>query len=70
MRQAAIPVRAVDTTAARDTYTGFFLSGVLGGRSVTWAMEYASTAAAIAVTRLGAAPSIPLREEVLAGMGR
>ena len=36
---------------------------------VEWAMEYASAAAAIAVTRPGAAPSIPSREEVLAEMG-
>lgn len=65
IRQAAVPVRAVDTTAAGDTYTGFFLAGVFGGQSVEWAMRFASTAAAIAVTRPGAAPSIPSREEVL-----
>ena len=65
-RQAAVPVRAVDTTAAGDTYTGFFLAGALEGRGVEWAMEFAAAAAAIAVTRPGAAPSIPSREEVLA----
>ena len=69
VRQAAVPVRAVDTTAAGDTYTGFFLAGVLSGRSVEWSMKYASSAAAIAVTRPGAAPSIPSRAEVLAEMG-
>lgn len=69
IRQAAVPVRPVDTTAAGDAYTGFFLAGALGGRGVEWAMEYASAAAAIAVTRPGAAPSIPSREEVLAEMG-
>lgn len=68
LRQAAVSVRAVDTTAAEDTYTGFFLAGVLGGRKAEWAMRYAATAAAIAVTRPGAAPSIPFREEVLAEM--
>lgn len=68
LRQAAVSVRAVDTTAAGDTYTGFFLAGVLGGREAEWAMRYAATAAAIAVTRPGAAPSIPFREEVLAEM--
>ena len=68
LRQAAVSVRAVDTTAAGDTYTGFFLAGVLGGRKAEWAMRYAATAAAIAVTRPGAAPSIPFREEVLAEM--
>lgn len=69
IRQAAVPVRPVDTTAAGDAYTGFFLAGALGGRGMEWAMEYASAAAAIAVTRPGAAPSIPSREEVLAEMG-
>lgn len=69
VKQAAVPVRAVDTTAAGDTYTGFFLAGVLSGRSVEWSMKYASAAAAIAVTRPGAAPSIPSRAEVLAAMG-
>lgn len=68
VRQAAVPVRAVDTTAAGDTYTGFFLAGVLSGQSVEWSMKYASAAAAIAVTRPGAAPSIPSREEVLLSM--
>lgn len=68
VRQAAVSVRAVDTTAAGDTYTGFFLAGVFGGQSVEWAMKFASAAAAIAVTRPGAAPSIPSREEVLAEM--
>ena len=65
-RQAAVPVRAVDTTAAGDTYTGFFLAGALEGWGVEWAMEFAAAAAAIAVTRPGAAPSIPSREAVLA----
>ena len=65
-RQAAVPVRPVDTTAAGDTYTGFFLAGALEGWGVEWAMEFAAAAAAIAVTRPGAAPSIPSREEVLA----
>jgi len=68
LRREAVRVQAVDTTAAGDTYTGYFLAGLLGGRDPGWAMEYASTASAIAVTRHGAAPSIPVREEVLARM--
>ncbi|MCR4818790.1 MAG: ribokinase [Fretibacterium sp.] len=68
LRQSAVPVQVMDTTAAGDTYTGFFLSGVLGGHGPAWAMKYASVAAAIAVTRPGAAPSIPDREEVLSRM--
>ena len=68
VRQKALAVQAVDTTAAGDTYTGFFLAGIFGGQSVEQAMEYASVASAIAVARPGAAPSIPTRNEVLAMM--
>ena len=68
LRQSAVSVQPVDTTAAGDTYTGFFLSGIFSGRDAGWAMKYASVAAAIAVTRPGAAPSIPSREEVLSKM--
>ena len=65
---AAIPAEAVDTTAAGDTYAGFFLGGVLTGLDVPEAMRLASTAAAIAITRPGASPSIPTRAEVLQKM--
>lgn len=70
IRQEAFPVRAEDTTAAGDTYTGFFLAGIFGGQNPERAMAYASAAAAIAVTRPGAAPSIPRRDEVLTWMER
>lgn len=63
--QDAFRVKAVDTTAAGDTFTGFFLSGIISGRSVKEALQLASRAAAIAVSRPGAAPSIPTMEEVL-----
>lgn len=69
LRAEALSVEPVDTTAAGDTYTGFFLAGVLSGRDTHWAMRYASVAAGIAVTRPGAAPSIPTKGEVLARMG-
>ncbi|MBE6909990.1 MAG: ribokinase [Ruminococcaceae bacterium] len=66
IRCPAERVTAVDTTAAGDTYTGFFLAGILNGFDAARAMRFASAAAAIAVTRPGAAPSIPTRDEVLA----
>lgn len=66
--QEAMRVNAVDTTAAGDTFTGFFLSGIFEGKTPQWAMRFAANASAIAVTRHGAAPSIPSREEVLAKM--
>lgn len=65
IRQNAVTVQAIDTTAAGDTFTGFLLAGFLTNGDPKWAMKYASAASAIAVTRLGAAPSIPMRDEVL-----
>ena len=64
VRQPAFPVKAVDTTAAGDTYTGYFVAGLLMGLSLQDCMRRASMASAISVTRHGAAPSIPEREEV------
>lgn len=63
--QPAYPVRAVDTTAAGDTFSGYFLAGILSGRSEKEAMDLAAKAAAIAVTRQGAASSIPTLAEVI-----
>ncbi len=65
IRQRAVPVQAVDTTAAGDTFTGFFLAGLLEGQGTAQAMRFAAAAAAIAVTQSGAAPSIPTRKKVL-----
>lgn len=62
--QPAFPVKAVDTTAAGDTFAGYFLQSVAEGRSIKQAMETAAKAAAICVTRAGASSSIPRREEV------
>lgn len=64
LRQDSYPVTAVDTTAAGDTFTGFFLGGILQGYPLQEAMDRASKASAIAVTRKGAAPSIPSIQEV------
>lgn len=62
--QAAFRVTVADTTAAGDTFTGFFIGGLLEGKPVQKAMEQASAAAAIACSRPGAAPSIPTPDEV------
>lgn len=68
VRQAAFSVKAVDTTAAGDTYTGYFIGGLMEGLPLEECMRRASMAAAISVTRQGAAPSIPTREEVEAAL--
>lgn len=62
--QEIFKVKAVDTTAAGDTFTGYFVGGILNGKSPEEAMRAAAKASAIAVTRPGAAPSIPTKEEV------
>lgn len=63
---SAYPVETVDTTAAGDTFCGFFLSGLCRGRSAAQCLEEASAASALAVSRPGAAPSIPDYQETLA----
>ena len=65
LHQAIYKVKAVDTTAAGDTYTGYFIGSLMKGETVEKALEYASKASAISVTRHGAGPSIPTMEEVL-----
>ncbi len=57
-------VNVVDTTAAGDTFTGYFLYGMLNGYSVGDALRLATTASAICVGRDGAAASVPLKAEV------
>ena len=62
--QPAFKIKAVDTTAAGDTFTGFFLSGLLHGKNIPASLELASKASAITCSRAGAAVSIPTMEEV------
>ena len=62
--QNAFPVRAVDTTAAGDTFTGYFIAGFTEGMEIPEILRMSAKAASIAVTREGAVPSIPLRSEV------
>ena len=63
--RSANKVNAVDTTAAGDTFTGFFLSEILCHGDAVKALEIATTAAGIAVSRKGAEPSIPMMREVI-----
>ena len=63
-RQGIYKVKAVDTTAAGDTFTGYFIAGLVSGMDVRECLIVASRAAAIAVTRPGAAASIPTKQEV------
>ncbi|MEK4442238.1 MULTISPECIES: ribokinase [Niallia] len=65
-RQAAFKVDAVDTTAAGDTFLGYFLSQISQQEEIKSALQMAAKAAAIAVTRKGASSSIPSSQEVMA----
>lgn len=60
-----VPVSAVDSTAAGDTFAGYFLAGLAEGREPQQALQQASRAAALCVTRHGSLHSIPTRLEVL-----
>jgi len=62
--QEAMKVKAVDTTAAGDTFTGYFVAGLMKGAPLKICMEEATKASAISVTRPGAADSIPWRGEI------
>lgn len=54
----------VDTTAAGDTFTGYFVAGISEDRPIEEILKTACLASAIAVSRHGAAPSIPEAKEV------
>ena len=60
----ACKVKAIDTVAAGDTYVGYFVASLASGYSKKEAMEIASKASSITVTRKGSVVSIPKGEEV------
>lgn len=62
-RIAGFKVDAVDTIAAGDTFNGALITALLEGMAMPQAVRFAHAAAAIAVTRPGAQPSVPWREE-------
>lgn len=66
VRMPARTVKAVDTTAAGDTFTGYFLRGVLDGRGLEESLGLAAAASALAVTRVGAADAVPAYDEAVA----
>jgi ribokinase len=60
----AHPVKAVDTTAAGDTFVGYFMAARQRTDDIAAMLRLASSAAALCVQRAGAAPSIPVISEV------
>lgn len=61
----AYKVKAIDTTAAGDSFIGGFVNGVASGLSFDEAIDRGTKVAAIAVTRIGAQTSIPSFDEVI-----
>ncbi len=64
LRVDAVKTKAVDTTAAGDTFTGYFLASYFAGEGEEKALQNAAKAASITVSRMGASPSIPYKEEL------
>ena len=60
----ALPVHAIDTTAAGDAYLGALATALAEHRPLPDSLGFAAAAAGVAVTRLGAQPSLATREEV------
>ena len=64
VEQPIYKVNAVDTTAAGDTFTGYFLAAVSRGKDVAVSLDIAAKAASITVSRQGASSSIPTYDEL------
>ena len=62
-RQQAFPIKAVDSTAAGDSFIGGYCSALAEGKSMDEAIRFATAVSAITVSRPGAGASIPTREE-------
>jgi ribokinase len=63
-RVPGFKVQAIDTIAAGDTFNGALMTALLEGKALPEALRFAHAAAAIAVTRKGAQPSVPWRKEI------
>lgn len=61
---AGYPVKAIDTTAAGDTFNGALVYALDTGKTITEAIIFANKAAALSVTKFGAQPSIPTLKTV------
>lgn len=63
-RVPGFKIKAIDTIAAGDTFNGALVTALLEGKAMDDAIRFAHAAAAIAVTRKGAQPSVPWRKEI------
>ena len=65
IKQQIFDAKVVDTTAAGDTFTGYFISAILNNHTFDYALKLATKASSISVSRKGASASIPLLQEVV-----
>jgi len=61
---SGFPVKAIDTTAAGDVFNGTLAVALAENKTLNEAVVFANAAAALSVTKLGAQPSAPRREEI------
>ena len=59
-----MPVKAIDTVGAGDTFNGALVVALSEGRGLVEAIRFACQAAAISVTRPGSQASVPYRREI------
>ncbi|NCD06346.1 MAG: ribokinase [Spirochaetia bacterium] len=64
IHQEIIDAPVIDTTAAGDTFMGYFIASLIKGYTTSEALFYATKAASITVSKPGALKSIPLKEQV------
>lgn len=64
-KQGIFKTEVVDTTAAGDTFSGYFISAIISGKKIEEALLIAAKASSIAVSRPGATSSIPMWDEVI-----
>lgn len=65
VKQGIYPAQVVDTTGAGDTFTGYFLALMAEGQSIEACLDAAARAASLAISRMGAGSSIPMRSEII-----
>ena len=61
---STLKVKALDTTGAGDCFNGVFAACLAMGKNAIEAIKYANVASSISVTRSGAVPSLPYKNEV------
>ncbi|MFH1149378.1 MAG: ribokinase [Actinomycetota bacterium] len=66
----SVEVAAVDATGAGDAFSGALATAIAEGKAFFEAVDFANTAAALSVTRIGTAPAMPTREEIDRAMDR